>query len=67
MIFLKKGLTLLICVVMIVMFTFKVSAPNSAHFNLNLISVQHEKDMVDSYGGRVIFVLQDDAVEITMS
>ena len=67
----KKGLTLLLCVATIVMFTFAVSAnngaPSGAHFNLNLISVQHEKNMVDSSGGRVIFVLQDDAVEITMS
>lgn len=67
----KKGLTLLLCVAMIVMFTFAVSAnngaPSGAHFNLNLISVQHEKNMVDSYGGRVIFVLENDDVEITMT
>lgn len=66
----KKGITVLLCVAMIVMLTFTVSAkngaPSGAHFNLNIISVQHEKDMVDSYGGRVIFVLQDDVAEITM-
>ncbi|MBI9012080.1 MAG: hypothetical protein JEZ08_07575 [Clostridiales bacterium] len=66
----EEGIALLLCIAMMVMLTYtvaaKTGAPSSAHSNLNLISVQHEKDMVDSSGGTVIFVLQDSDTEITM-
>jgi len=66
----KRIAALLLCLLMVVMLGLTASAkngaPSGAHFNLNLISVQHPKDMTDTEGGRVIFVLEGKETIITM-